>query len=108
MMEIEAANISSDDKFYLLAQTASDLDSVAFGDQMRSILCDIDGQLADAGRNKAQLILARIDLQDINDFFELNILWDKWMGTDATPRRFIRQRKDLPLQCLVRVDIVVA
>jgi hypothetical protein len=54
------------------------------------------------------LILARIDLRDINDFFELNVIWDKWIGFDATPRRVIRERVDLPLQSLVRVDVTFA
>jgi enamine deaminase RidA (YjgF/YER057c/UK114 family) len=107
-MKMEAANISSDGKLYLLALTASNPNIVGFGDQMRSILCDIEELLEDAGRNKAQLILARIDLRDINDFFELNVIWDKWIGFDATPRRFIRERVDLPLQCFVRVDVTVA
>jgi enamine deaminase RidA (YjgF/YER057c/UK114 family) len=108
VMDMEAGDLSGDGKIFLLAQTASNFDRAGFGEQMRSILTGIDTFLEGAGRNRSHLILANIDLRDINDFSELNVIWDNWMGSAATPRRFIRESKDLPHHCFVRIDVAAA
>jgi enamine deaminase RidA (YjgF/YER057c/UK114 family) len=55
--------------------------------QTTAILSSIDKLLAAAGTDKTKIIQAIIWLADIEDFDEMNIVWDKWVDPDSPPAR---------------------
>ena len=69
---------------YLAGQVASG-DTVA--QQTTGILEKIDGLLAGAGSSRAQLLSATIWLTSMDDFAEMNAVWDAWVDSANPPAR---------------------
>ncbi len=69
---------------YLAGQVASG-DSVAA--QTQGILDKVDALLATAGSSKANLLTATIWLTSMDDFAEMNGVWDAWVDTSNPPAR---------------------
>lgn len=69
---------------YLAGQVASG-DSVAA--QTQGILDKIDALLVKSGSAKTQLLSATIWLTSMDDFAEMNTVWDAWIDTDHPPAR---------------------
>jgi len=71
--------------------TAGQVASVGAGasvaDQTRQILSQIDDLLAAAGATKRQVVSANIWLADMDDFAEMNTVWDSWVPEGAAPAR---------------------
>jgi enamine deaminase RidA (YjgF/YER057c/UK114 family) len=75
----------------ILAGQVADGETVA--SQAQSIFDSIDALLEKAGTNKANILFANIYLTDINDFDELNKVWESWVAADQgqTPSRATMQ-----------------
>lgn len=56
-------------------------------DQTLDCLARIDALLAKAGTSKTNILQAIIWLADINDFDEINKVWDAWMPEGHAPVR---------------------
>ena len=70
------------DTVYLAGQVGTGGDSVA--DQTRTILDKIDSLLERAGSDKTKILQAVIWLASMDDFAEMNSVWDAWVpGTSA-------------------------
>lgn len=69
---------------YLAGQVAKG-DSVSA--QTQGILAQIDALLANAGTDKSQLVSATIWLCSMDDFAEMNAVWDAWVDTANPPAR---------------------
>lgn len=72
------------DTVYLAGQVAKG-DSVAA--QTSGILDQIDQLLAKAGTDKSQLISATIWLCSMDDFADMNAVWDSWVDPANVPAR---------------------
>lgn len=72
------------DTVYLAGQIASG-DCIA--DQTRGILAKIDEQLSTAGSDKSKLLSATIWLCSMDDFAEMNEVWDAWIDAENPPAR---------------------
>lgn len=72
------------DTVYLAGQVG-DGDTVA--GQTRAILSKIDHLLATAGSDKSRLLSATIWLTSMDDFAEMNSVWDAWVDTAHPPAR---------------------
>lgn len=70
---------------YLAGQVASPGADVAT--QTRAILANVDRLLAEAGSSKARLLQAVIWLASMDDFAEMNAVWDAWVDPANTPAR---------------------
>ena len=70
---------------YLAGQVGTAGDSVA--DQTTEILGKIDALLAEAGSSKENVLQAIIWLKDMNDFAEMNAVWDAWVPDGHAPAR---------------------
>ena len=57
------------------------------GEQTKNVLDKIDNLLKEAGTNKSNLISANIWLSNINDFSNMNIIWDAWIDKNNPPVR---------------------
>ena len=73
------------DTVYLAGQVGTGGDSVA--DQTRAILGKIDALLAEAGSDKSKILQAIIWLKSMDDFAEMNGVWDAWVPEGAAPAR---------------------
>jgi enamine deaminase RidA (YjgF/YER057c/UK114 family) len=75
----------------ILAGQVADGETVT--SQAQSIFASIDALLEKAGTNKANILFANIYLTDINDFDELNKVWEGWVAADQgqTPSRATMQ-----------------
>lgn len=69
---------------YLAGQVASG-DSVTA--QTQGILQKIETQLAASGTDKSKLLSATIWLTSMNDFAEMNAVWDAWVADVQPPAR---------------------
>lgn len=69
---------------YLCGQVG-DGDTVA--EQTKDCLSRIEALLAKAGSSPDQILQAIIWLSDMNDFDELNAVWDEWVPNGQAPAR---------------------
>ena len=70
---------------YLAGQVAAPGESVA--EQTAQILAKIDGLLAEVGSDKTKILQAIIWLASMDDFAEMNEVWDAWVPAGNEPTR---------------------
>ena len=70
---------------WLAGQVGAPGESVAA--QTTAILARIEELLASAGTNKSQVLQATIWLSSMDDFEEMNAVWDAWIDPDNPPAR---------------------
>ncbi|SHN15687.1 RidA family protein [Roseibium suaedae] len=70
---------------YLAGQVGAPGESVT--EQTKAILKNIDELLARAGSDKSRLLSTTIWLQSMNDFAEMNAVWDGWVDPENAPAR---------------------
>lgn len=75
------------DTVYLAGQVALDKPGGSVTEQTANILERIDGLLAKAGTDKSKLLTATIWLCSMDDFAEMNAVWDAWVAEGDTPCR---------------------
>ncbi len=70
---------------YLCGQVGIAGDTVA--DQTRECLSRVETLLADAGSSPSHILQAIVWLADMNDFAEMNEVWDAWVPEGQAPAR---------------------
>ncbi|NCF48508.1 MAG: RidA family protein [Bacteroidetes bacterium] len=75
------------DTVYLAGQVALSAPGASVADQTKAILGQIDGLLAEAGTDKSKALSATIWLCSMDDFAEMNAVWDAWSGGGNAPCR---------------------
>ena len=73
--------------------------------QTEEILAKIDALLEKAGTDKTRLLQAVIWLKSMDDFAEMNAVWDEWVADGAAPARAAGEAR-LALPDL-RVEVIV-
>ncbi len=73
------------DTIYLAGQVGTPGTSVK--EQTRAILEKIEGLLARTGSDKSKLLQATIWLANMDDFAEMNAVWDAWVDPANPPAR---------------------
>ncbi|MEM9060636.1 MAG: RidA family protein [Pseudomonadota bacterium] len=73
------------DTIYLAGQVGTAGESVTA--QTTEILSKIDGLLSKAGSDKSHLLQAIIWLKSMDDFAEMNAVWDGWVPEGHAPAR---------------------
>jgi enamine deaminase RidA (YjgF/YER057c/UK114 family) len=71
---------------YLTGQVADDVTQDTAG-QTRQVLERIDMLLAKGGSDKSKILFAQIFLKDLNEFAQMNSVWEDWIPQDALPAR---------------------
>jgi len=89
-----------------LAGQVGEGDSVA--DQTRDCLAQVETLLAQAGSGTDKMLQAIIWLADMNDFAEMNAVWDAWVPAGQAPVRACGEAKLATPKYLVEVIIVAA
>lgn len=87
---------------YLCGQVGAG-DTVA--EQTRDCISRIEALLAQAGSSNDQILQAIIWLSDMNDFAEMNAVWDAWVPAGAAPARACGEAK--LARAALKVEIIV-
>ncbi|MBK3745595.1 RidA family protein [Paraburkholderia aspalathi] len=61
--------------------------------QTQDVLAEIDRLLKEVGSNKTKMLQAIIWMADMNDFAEMNAVWDAWVDPAHTPARATGEAK---------------
>lgn len=94
------------DTVYLAGQVGTAGDSVA--DQTKVILGKIDGLLAEAGSDKSKILQAIIWLKSMDDFAEMNAVWDAWVPEGHAPARACGSADLATPQFTVEITVIAA
>jgi len=76
--------------------------------QTRQILAQIDALLSDAGSDKSHLISANIWVSDINQFAQMNAVWDAWVDKENAPARACVESRLARPELLVEIQVIAA
>jgi len=77
---------------YLAGQVADDA-TLDIRGQTAQVLASVDRLLAEAGTDRARILLCQIFLADMADFEGMNAVWDDWVAPgDAPPRATVEAR----------------
>ncbi len=75
---------------YLAGQVAADASQDIRG-QTAQVLAAIDKLLAEAGTDKAHILMCQIFIKDLADFPAMNEVWEDWLAPgDAPPRATVQ------------------
>ncbi len=87
---------------YLCGQVG---DGATVADQTRDCLSRVDALLQKAGSSRSQILQAIVWLADMNDFAEMNAVWDAWVPAGDAPARACGEAKlarpDLKVEIIV-------
>ena len=87
---------------YLCGQVG---EGASVAEQTRDCLSRVDALLTKAGSSREQMLQAIIWLSDMNDFAEMNAVWDAWVPEGHAPARACGEAK-LAREVL-KVEIIV-
>jgi len=89
---------------YLAGQVA---EGATVTEQTEAILAGIDGLLEEAGSSRQHMLTATIWLCSMDDFAEMNAVWDAWVDGNEPPARACVESPRLALPKF-RVEIQVS
>ena len=96
------------DTIYLAGQVAIDAGGESVTEQTTNILSRIDKLLEQSGSDKSNLLTATIWLTSMDDFDEMNSVWDSWVPSgDAPARACVESRLAFP-QFTVEISVTAA
>ena len=84
------------DTVYLAGQVALKAPGASATEQTKAILQQIDELLAEAGTDKSKALTATIWLCSMDDFAEVNAVWDAWSTGGNAPCRAAIHRRNRP------------
>lgn len=91
---------------YLAGQVGAPGESVTA--QTQAIVKNIDDLLSRCGSNKTKILQATIWLASMDDFAEMNAVWDAWVPAGHTPARAAGESKLATPDYKVEIIIVAA
>lgn len=92
---------------YLAGQVAADETQDIRG-QTAQVLAAVDRLLAEAGTDRAHILMAQIFLADMDDFGAMNEVWDDWVAPGDAPPRATVQAKLARAQWKIEVVVTAA
>ena len=78
------------------------------GGQTGQILDKIDAYLREAGTDKSKILMATIWLYNIQDFNDMNAVWDMWVAQGNTPARACVESKLANPKYKVEIRVIAA
>lgn len=97
------------DTVYLAGQVAQSAPGESATAQTKAILDQIDALLAEAGTDKSKALSATIWLCDMDDFADVNAVWDEWAkGGNAPCRACVHSPKLAAPQFTVEIGLIAA
>jgi enamine deaminase RidA (YjgF/YER057c/UK114 family) len=92
---------------YLCGQVCKDA-SQGITEQTSSMLEKVDELLEQAGSDKKHMLSATIYVKDMNDFSQMNDVWDHWVPTGFAPARACVEAAMARDVLLVEISVVAA
>jgi len=97
------------DTVYLAGQVAQKAPGASVADQTKAILDQIDALLAEAGTDKSKALSATIWLNSMDDFAEMNGVWDAWAkGGNAPCRACVESPRLAASHFTVEIGLIAA
>ncbi|PCJ42819.1 MAG: hypothetical protein COA71_04780 [SAR86 cluster bacterium] len=97
------------DTVYLAGQVALAARGESVAVQTQAILDEIDNKLAEAGTDKSKVLSATIWLCSMDDFAEMNAVWDEWTkGGNAPCRACVESPRLASPEFNVEIGIIAA
>ena len=94
---------------YLAGQVASTAHGASVGNQTKAILGQIDDLLSEAGSEKSKILSATIWLTSMDNFDEMNAVWDAWVHKGNAPcRACVESPRLAKPQFTVEIGIIAA
>ena len=97
--------VTHGDTVYLAGQVAIDAANESVKNQTTNILSRIDDLLEQSGSNKSNLLTATIWLTSMDDFDEMNSVWDSWVPSGDAPARACVESKLAFPQFTVEISV---
>ncbi len=91
---------------YLAGQVGKPGTSVT--EQTKAILAQVDDLLARCGSDKTRILSATIWLASMDDFAEMNAVWDGWVAPGHTPARATGESRLATPEYKVEIIIVAS
>lgn len=92
---------------YLCGQVCKDA-SQGITEQTSSMLEKVDELLSQAGSDKEHILSATIYVKDMNDFSQMNDVWDAWVPAGYAPARACVEAAMARDVLLVEISVVAA
>jgi enamine deaminase RidA (YjgF/YER057c/UK114 family) len=96
------------DTVYLAGIVADNPKGKSVTEQTKDIVAQIDRFLAKAGTDKTKLLSANIWITDMENFAEMNAVWDAWVAPGHTPARATVEAKLATPDYKVEIMVVAA
>lgn len=93
---------------YLAGQVAQGAPGAGAVEQTRDILASIDKLLAEAGSDKSKLLTATIWLANMDDFGDMNSVWDAWVDPANPPCRACVESRLASPKFTVEIMVIAA
>jgi enamine deaminase RidA (YjgF/YER057c/UK114 family) len=93
---------------YTAGQVAQGAPGGSMAEQTADILATIDKLLAEAGTDKSKLLSAMIWITDMDQFAEMNQVWDAWVSPGNTPGRACVESRLAAPQFHVEIGVIAA
>ena len=94
------------DTIYLAGQIGAPGESVT--NQTQAVLAEIEALLIRTGSSKNHMLMAQIWLADMNDFTEMNAVWDAWIADAEAPARATGEAKLASPEYKVEIIVTAA
>lgn len=97
------------DTVYMAGQVALTAPGESVAAQTKAILDEIDHKLAQAGTDKSKALTATIWLSSMDDYAEMNEVWDAWSkGGNAPCRACVESSRLAAPQFTVEIGLIAA
>ena len=100
--------VTHGDTIYVAGQVALEAPNASVADQTSDVLKRIDNLLAEAGSDKSKLLSATIWLASMDDFNEMNGIWDAWVSPGNAPARACVEARLAAPQFTVEIAVIAA
>lgn len=90
---------------YLCGQTFGEGDII---EQTKGVLAKIDSLLETYGSDRYNMLSVTIYLKDMEDFEQMNSIWDEWVGDGFEPARACVEAKMARENLLVEMSVIAA
>lgn len=92
---------------YLCGQVCADA-SKGITEQTETMLAKVDGLLVQAGSSIEHILSATIYLKTMDDFADMNLVWDNWLPQGVAPARACVTANMAREELLVEISVVAA
>lgn len=95
------------DTIYLCGQVATD-SNTDIREQTQTMLDKVEDLLAQSGSDRRHILSATIYIKDMQDFADMNEVWDSWVIEGHSPARACVQASLARPELLVEISVVAA